>query len=217
MKSSFLIGGFVACFAMVGFSHSDVDAKENFRKGVERAKAEIAGCTDPDIQGRATLKEHFTEEGIKEVEVSLFVKGLSDGKHAVHIHEAAACQPCGDAKGHHDPRAIDLYSDSGNPNAPDTPHFNHPFHMGDLVNIEVRHGIGVMHTTTNRITLSEGRLSIFDEGAGADAGSAFIIHTNPDLYCDLVGEDELVAGCAGGPRDACGIIEPVTRSDRDDR
>ena len=215
MRSSFLIGGFVACFAMVGFSHSDVDAKGNSRKGVERATAEISGCTDPAIQGRATLKERFTEEGIKEVEVSMFVKGLSDGKHAVHIHEAAPCQPCGAAKGHHDPGAIALYS--GNPNAPDTPHFNHPFHMGDLVNIEVRHGIGVMHTTTNRITLSEGRLSIFDEGAGADAGSAFIIHTNPDLYCDLVGEDELVAGCAGGPRDACGIIEPVTRPDRDDR
>ncbi|MCW5785353.1 MAG: superoxide dismutase family protein [Nitrospirales bacterium] len=215
MKSSCLFGGFVACLAMVGFGHSDADAKRLFNKGVEKATAEIAGCTDSAIQGRATLKERFTEEGIKEVEVSMFVKGLSDGKHAVHIHEAAACQPCSAAKGHHDPGAIDLYS--GNPNAPDTPHFNHPFHMGDLVNIEVRNGIGVMHTTTNRITLSEGRLSIFDEGVGADAGSSFIIHTLPDLYCDLVGEDELVANCAGGPRDACGIIEPVTRPDRHDR
>ena len=215
MKSSCLFGGFVACLAMVGFGHSDADAKRLFNKGVEKAAAEIAGCTDSAIQGRATLKERFTEEGIKEVEVSMFVKGLSDGKHAVHIHEAAACTPCSAAKGHHDPGAIDLYS--GNPNAPDSPHFNHPFHMGDLVNIEVRNGIGVMHTTTNRITLSEGRLSIFDEGAGDDAGSAFIIHTNPDLYCDLVGEEKLEEGCAGGPRDACGIIEPVTRPDRHDR
>ena len=216
MKSSCLFGGFVACLAMVGFGHSDADAKRLFNKNVEKATAEIAGCTDSAIEGRATLKERFTEEGIKEVEVSMFVKGLSDGKHAVHIHDAAACTPtCSAAKGHHDPGAIALYS--GNPNAPDSPHFNHPFHMGDLVNIEVRNGIGVMHTTTNRITLSEGRLSIFDEGAGDDAGSAFIIHTNPDLYCDLVGEDELVAGCAGGPRDACGIIEPVTRPDRHDR
>ena len=216
MKSSCLFGGFVACLAMVGFGHSDADAKRLFNKNVEKATAEIAGCTDSAIEGRATLKERFTEEGIKEVEVSMFVKGLSDGKHAVHIHEAAACTPtCSAAKGHHDPGAIALYS--GNPNAPDSPHFNHPFHMGDLVNIEVRNGIGVMHTTTNRITLSEGRLSIFDEGTGDDAGSAFIIHTNPDLSCDLVGEDELVAGCAGGPRDACGIIEPVTRPDRHDR
>ena len=84
--------------------------------------------------------------------------------------------------------------------------------MGDLINIEVRNGIGVMHTTTNRITLSEGRLSIFDEGVGDDAGSSFIIHTQPDLYCDQ--EDELNPGCAGGPRDACGIIEPINRHER---
>lgn len=202
-------GGFLLCFIFATLVLTGTQAQANPDRGTQKAKAEIAGCTDPEIQGRATLRERYTEEGIKEVEVSMFVKGLSDGKHAVHIHEAAACQPCSAAKGHHDPGAIDLYS--GNPNAPDSPHFNHPFHMGDLVNIEVRNGIGVMHTTTNRITLSEGRLSIFDEGVGADAGSSFIIHTQPDLYCDLVGEDELVAGCAGGPRDACGIIEPVTR------
>jgi superoxide dismutase, Cu-Zn family len=209
MKMFILFNGCLLFFTFATLGLAETQARANPNRGTEKAKAEIAGCTDSAIQGRATLRERFTEEGIKEVEVSMFVKGLSDGKHAVHIHEAAACQPCSAAKGHHDPGAIDLYS--GNPNAPDTPHFNHPFHMGDLVNIEVRNGIGVMHTTTNRITLSEGRLSIFDEGVGADAGSSFIIHTLPDLYCDLVGEDELVANCAGGPRDACGIIEPVTR------
>ncbi len=76
--------------------------------------------------------------------------------------------------------------------------------MGDLINIEVRNGIGVMHTTTNRVTLSDGRLSIFD-----DNGSAFIIHTNEDTYCDQ--DDELQAGCAGGSREACGIIQPLSR------
>ncbi len=53
--------------------------------------------------------------------------------------------------------------------------------------------------TTNRVTLSPGRLSILD-----DDGSAFIIHTNPDTYCDE--EADLKKGCAGGSRDACGII-----------
>ena len=160
MKSSCLFGGFIACLAIVGFGPSDADARRLFNKGVEKAAAEIAGCTDSAIQGRATLKERFTEEGIKEVEVWMFVKGLSDGKHAVHIHGGAACTPtCSTTKGDHDPGAIDLYT--GNPNAPDSPHFNHPFHMGDLVNIEVRNGIGVIHTTTNRISLSEGHLSIF--------------------------------------------------------
>ena len=77
---------------------------------------------------------------------------------------------------------------------------NRTFHMGDLVNIEVKDGEGAMITTTNRITLSPGRLSLFD----AD-GSSFIIHTNEDTYCDQ--ESDLRKGCAGGSRDACGIIK----------
>ncbi|UCE77140.1 MAG: superoxide dismutase family protein, partial [Gammaproteobacteria bacterium] len=77
---------------------------------------------------------------------------------------------------------------------------NHPYHMGDLINIEVKNGKGTLMHTTNRITLSPGRLSILD----AD-GSAFIIHTFSDTYCDE--ESELKKGCAGGPRDACGVIK----------
>ena len=167
-----------------------------------RAQAKIAGCTDPNISGTAHLIEQSTEEGIKQVKVIMFVKGLSDGKHAVHIHQTAKCDPCGAAGGHHDP------GEAGD-TRPDAPIFNHPFHMGDLINIEVRYGVGVMHTTTNRVTLSAGRLSIFDED-----GSAFIIHTNEDTYCDQ--ENELNPGCAGGSRDACGIIELVSDDHYDD-
>ncbi len=157
------------------------------------AEAEIVGCKDKNISGTGVLIERESAEGVKQVDVSLIVKGLKDGKHAVHIHETAACQPCGAAKGHHDP----------GPNSntkPDAPHFNHPYHMGDLVNLEVENGVGVMQTTTNRVTLSDGRLSIFDKD-----GASFIIHTNEDQYCDQ--EGELSKGCAGGSRDACGIIK----------
>jgi Cu-Zn family superoxide dismutase len=69
-----------------------------------------------------------------------------------------------------------------------------------LVNIDVKNGRGLLRTTTSRITLSPGPLSLFD----AD-GSAFIIHVNPDTYCPN-GE---IAGCAGGARAACGVIERV--------
>ena len=68
-----------------------------------KATAEIKGCTDPGISGTATLVEKTSPEGIKEVTVKMNVKGLTDGKHAVHIHEVAACEPCSAAKGHHDP------------------------------------------------------------------------------------------------------------------
>jgi len=164
------------------------------------ATAEIKGCTDPKISGRATLTEKESDEGIKAVTIQLMVEGLPDGKHAVHIHETGACEPCSAAKGHHDPGPFgQTRPDSAGDEVP-AADINHPFHMGDLVNIEVKNGKGNMLYTTNRITLSPGRLSLFDED-----GSSFIIHTNEDTYCDQ--ESELKKGCAGGSRDACGIIK----------
>ena len=171
-----------------------------------QAWAEIKGCTDPGISGKATLTEKTSAEGIKEVTVKMKVKGLTDGKHAVHIHEVGACEPCGAAKGHHDPGPFgQSRPDSAGDDVP-AADINHPYHMGDLINIEVREGVGTMKHTTNRVTLSAGRLSILD----AD-GSSFIIHTNPDTYCDE--EADLKKGCAGGSRDACGVI--VAKGDKD--
>ncbi|MGD2082123.1 MAG: superoxide dismutase family protein [Chromatiales bacterium] len=164
-------------------------------KDVDVAMATINGCEDKNVIGTALLHEIPSAEGIKQVEIYMVVRGLSDGDHAVHIHETAACEPCGAAKGHHDPGPFGK-------STPDAPDFNHPYHMGDLVNIKVENGVGVMHTVTNRVTLSPGRLSILDKD-----GSAFIIHTGKDTYCDH--EDELNKGCAGGARDACGIIRPL--------
>ena len=142
--------------------------------------------------GTATLVEHSSAEGIKQVDVNLTItSGLTAGKHGVHIHEAAVCTPCGDAKGHFDP----------GPESNSNPDGNHPYHAGDLNNVNIdNNGIGVLQTTTSRVTLSSGPLSIFDEN-----GSAFIIHTNEDSYCP----EGVVKGCAGGSRDACGIIYPL--------
>lgn len=167
-----------------------------------KATAEIKGCTDPAISGTATLVEQTTAEGIKEVTVEMKVKGLTNGKHAVHIHEVASCAPCGSAGGHFDPGPFgQSRPDSATDEVP-AKDVNHPYHMGDLVNLEVKDGVGYMKHTTNRVTLSPGRLSVFD-----DNGSAFIVHTNADTYCDK--ETDLKKGCAGGSRDACGIIQPA--------
>jgi Cu-Zn family superoxide dismutase len=167
-----------------------------------KATAEIKGCSNPAISGTATLVEQTTAEGIKEVTVEMKVKGLTDGKHAVHIHEVGSCEPCGSAAGHFDPGPFgQSRPDSATDEVP-AKDINHPFHMGDLVNLEVRDGVGYLKHTTNRVTLSPGRLGLFDEN-----GSAFIVHTNPDTYCDM--ESDLKKGCAGGSRDACGIIHPA--------
>ena len=95
------------------------------------AKATIQGCTDSEISGTATLREFTTDEGIKKVYVQMEVKGLTDGEHAVHIHEVASCQPCGAAQGHHDPGPFGK-------STPDAPDFNHPYHMGDFGQHECR-------------------------------------------------------------------------------
>ena len=57
------------------------------------------------------------------------------------------------------------------------PDANHPFHMGDIPNLEVgANGEGKLTGVTTRVTLSPGPLSLFD----AD-GSAIIIHGNDRL------------------------------------
>jgi Cu-Zn family superoxide dismutase len=191
----FTNGAWLSVFAAAAFTWMSLpaDAAEIM------ATAEIKGCTDPKISGTATLMEEQTEEGIKEVTIQLDMVGLTDGKHAVHIHETGTCEPCSAAKGHHDPGPFgQTRPDSAGDETP-AADINHPYHMGDLVNIEVKNGKGSMSHTTNRITLSPGRLSILDED-----GSSFIIHTNEDTYCDE--ETDLKKGCAGGARDACGII-----------
>jgi superoxide dismutase, Cu-Zn family len=166
------------------------------------AVADLKGCTNAAITGTAKLKEQVTPEGVKEVTVELKVKGLPDGKHAVHIHEVGACEPCSAAGGHHDPGpAGQSRPDSAMDTVPATD-INHPFHMGDLINLDVKNGVGTFKHTTNRVTLSPGRLSLFD----AD-GSALVVHTQPDTYCDE--ESELKKGCAGGTREACGVIRLV--------
>jgi Cu-Zn family superoxide dismutase len=167
-----------------------------------RAEADMKGCSNASITGKATLVEQVTPEGVKEVTVELRMTGLPDGKHAVHIHETAACDPCAAAGGHHDPGPFGQARPDTASDAVPAVDINHPFHMGDLINLDVKDGVGTMKHTTNRVTLSPGRLSAFD----AD-GSSIIVHTHADTYCDE--ETDLKKGCAGGPREACGIIKAV--------
>ena len=173
-------------FALIAIGSAEASAMS--------AEATIADCRDGVNIGTATLWEDPSDEGVKEVTVSIKIDEndvLAEGKHAVHIHETGNCTPCGSAGGHFDP------GPDGNP----SPDGNHPFHAGDLVNIEVSDkGKGKLKTVTSRVTLSDGPLSIFDND-----GSAFIIHDFEDTYCPE-GEE---AGCAGGSRAACGVIVPV--------
>ena len=149
------------------------------------ATAEIKG---KGISGTATLTEHTQGTGTM-VEIVLNVKGLTPAKHGVHLHAVGKCEPdFGAAGGHFAP----------GPASNTDPDANHPYHMGDVPNLEVgQNGSGQMKIITSRVTLSDGPLSVFD----AD-GTAIIIHGNEDQ--GITGASK--SGVSGGPRAACGVL-----------
>lgn len=182
----------VACVSVISLCWPMFTAAETLKSTQfsARATAAMRTCDNNRFTGFATLDEIRSPEGVKEIDVFMLMRGLTPGKHAVHIHETASCEPCGSAGGHFDP---------GNFSQP-SPDGNHPYHSGDLININSSGDYSVMTTRTSRVTLSDGPLSLFDGD-----GSAFIVHVNEDTYCP---EGE-AAGCAGGARAACGIITKV--------
>jgi superoxide dismutase, Cu-Zn family len=161
-------------------------AKPATGAGVTQAHADIKG---EGITGRATFVERKQGTG-KIVEITLTVSGLKPGQHGVHLHAVGKCEPDFTAAGgHFDP------GPAGNTD----PDANHPFHMGDIPNLEVgANGRGTMKAITSRVTLSDGPLSVFDED-----GSAIIIHGNQDQM--ITGAPK--SGVSGGPRVACGVIQ----------
>jgi len=159
----------------------------NEPKATLKAKATMKG---KDITGHASFTEYdFGHQKI--VKVELEISGLKPGLHAVHIHE----KPCHEdegfksAGGHFDP------GPAGNTD----PDVNHPFHSGDLPNIEIgEDGTGKLEAITTRVTLSEGPLSIL-----SGEGTSLMVHENHDPY---KGGDH-GSGVSGGPRMSCGTIE----------
>lgn len=159
------------------------------------ARATLAGNK---IEGEAIFEElTFGTQTLVKVNVKLSgdPSKLKPGLHAVHIHEKGTCEgefKC--AGGHFDP----------GPSSNTDPDENHPFHAGDLPNIEINeNGQGVLEAVTTRITLSDGPLSILNK----EEGTALMIHGNPDPY--ISGPHG--SGISGGPRIACGVIEKVLR------
>jgi Cu-Zn family superoxide dismutase len=166
------------------------------RQGL-RAKAVIAG---EGITGTVELREVDAQlspahdmafmAGMKAVELTVTVSGLKPGAHGIHLHAVGKCEAPAftAAGGHFDP------GPAGNMD----PDANHPFHMGDMPNLVAdASGKAMLKFVTNRVTLGDGLLSVFD----AD-GTAIIIHANPDQGVTA----EPKAGLSGGPRVACGVI-----------
>lgn len=177
MKLRLLVGaGVFAVAGAAGFAHQVAHPT---------ATADIKG---KGITGTAAFAQHSNGTGAV-VEITVTVSGLTPGQHGVHLHAVGKCEPDFTAAGgHFDP------GPAGNTD----PDANHPYHMGDVPNLEVgANGTGTMKITTSRVTLSDGPLSLFD----AD-GTAIIVHGNPDQ--GITGAPK--SGISGGPRVACGVV-----------
>lgn len=152
------------------------------------------------VNGSAAFTE-YDVDGYKYVHIHLELKGdpstLTPGKHAVHLHEKAACD-CDDFKcagGHFDP----------GPHGNTDPDANHGYHAGDLPMITIdENGEGTLEAITTRVTLSDGPVSLLAKDA-APEGTSIMVHANVDPYSP----GESGSGISGGPRLACGTIEEV--------
>jgi len=162
-----------------------------------QATAAVAG---PAVTGTAQFTE-YDIDGAKYVHLRLELAGdpavLKPGRHAVHIHEKAACDCEGFkcAGGHFDP----------GPNGNTDPDANHGYHAGDLPAITInKDGNGVLEAITTRVTLSDGPVSLLGKES-APAGTSLMVHANPDPHTP----GESGSGHSGGPRLACGTIEAI--------
>ena len=154
----------------------------------------IPGVTSPppaaavnlrDSSGRLVGSAVFLQEG-GDVRILLDLKGMPPGTKAVHIHEVGRCDPPSfeSAGAHFNPTKAE--HGTANPRGP---------HAGDLPNITVdATGQGHLEFTATRVTLEQGKASLFD----AD-GSALVVHEGPDdMRTDPAGNS--------GARVACGVI-----------
>lgn len=125
------------------------------------------------------------------VKISVQVKGLTPGKHGIHIHTAAKCDgfDFASAGGHFNPE--NKQHGAQNPQGP---------HSGDLPNILVAaDGGGTFEYTDKLVSLGSGANSLFKPD-----GTAIVIHA---------GEDDEKTDPAGnsGARIACGaVVNPGT-------
>ena len=162
-----------------------------------RARAELTGdrvtgtveIREIDVASTSTSDPKWSS-GLKGLEITVNVTGLTPGAHGIHFHEIGKCDApeFTSAGGHFDP----------GPHGMTDPDVNHPYHMGDLPNLVADvNGRARLKATTTRATLSPGPLSLFD----AD-GAAVIVHADPDQ--GTAGAEK--SGVSGGPRIACGVV-----------
>jgi superoxide dismutase, Cu-Zn family len=148
--------------------------------GQNQARADIKNAAGNNI-GIASLRE--SKDGVV---ITVHVKELPPGLHAVHFHAVGKCE--GPAFTSAGPHFNPMHKQHGlkNPAGP---------HAGDLPDMYVQqNGVGRYEVLADRVTLDSGETSLFD----AD-GTTLIIHATADDHStDPAGNS--------GERIACGVM-----------
>jgi len=160
------------------------DAKQAPAKKPPAAKPITVKLNDAGGKSVGTAKLAADPGGVK---ITLAVKGLAPGEHAIHIHEAAKCDAPDfkSAGGHFNPEHKKHGKD--NPEGP---------HAGDMPNFTVdAKGGSTASVVAPGITLDEGEHSVF-----AGGGTALVIHEKAD-------DGKTDPAGAAGNRVACGLVK----------
>lgn len=163
--------------------HSSVEANKEVKTSDQSITIELNAKNESNVSG----KVHFVQTD-DVVQMTAMVSGLSQGVHAIHIHEKSDCSsPDGKSAGGH-----------WNPTA--QPHgkwgADTGFHKGDIGNFTVSNE----HSTTVKFSTDEWCIGCGDETKDI-LGKGVIIHQ---------GEDDFVSqpsGAAGSRVSCAGIIE----------
>jgi len=138
-----------------------------------------------DARGQSIGTATLAEDGGK-VRIVVQARGLTPGKHGIHVHAVGSCEPPAfTSAGAH-------YNPLGRKHGLETPD---GAHAGDLPNLEAdASGNARYEAVTNRVSLSDGLISVFDGD-----GSSIVIHEKED------DQKTDPTGNSGG-RVACGVI-----------
>jgi superoxide dismutase, Cu-Zn family len=206
LRPRFLLGLFLGALCGIAAGGVTIATGDDDDDPRYEARAKIFGPPGSEIRGEARFRQYSDDDQpTPEVEVDVWVRGLprEPRERAFHVHNTGACTPDFMAAGGH--------FDTG-PAANPAPDPNHPYHLGDLPELEVRHGVGRLHAETTRFVLQPDHpTTLFDSD-----GAAVIVHVAEDL--GHVGEPgrEGPMGSAGGARAACGVIEMSDVEEDDD-
>lgn len=150
----------------------------------------VAYATIANASGDRRATVELWQDMDKIVHVEMQFTGMPPGPHGIHFHAVGKCDGTGTtafatAGAHYNPlgRQHGLDNAAG-PHAGDAPNFT----VGE-------EGSGRVSFTTDRVSLTEGSTSLFD-----DDGSAIVIHAGAD------DQKSQPAGNSGG-RIACGVVK----------